>query len=80
MRKKDPNRTYKKHMDLKMDNPYYIPVMNYTPKREIPKDCKHEGETESKNGGYVCLDCFCFLSYAVMKKDNQTGNYFSDIN
>lgn len=80
MKRKDPNRVYKKSMDLKEDNPVWIPVMNYRILREPIMDCQHEGETEAKNGGYVCLDCFCFLGYAVMKKDKQTGNYFSDIN
>lgn len=67
-------RTYKKTWveDLGMR----LPVI----KPDGLGECKHEGETEAKNGCYVCLDCFCFLSYAVMKKDNKTGNYFSDIN
>lgn len=67
------HRTYKKTwiQELKMRLPVIKPVGL--------GECKHEGETEPKNGGYVCLKCFKFLSYSVKRYDNKLGKIFSDI-
>ena len=62
--------------DLKL----WLPVIKEDTKVERSDSiCKHDRETEAKNGGYVCMDCFHFMSYAVRKRDNKTGKQFSDI-
>lgn len=65
-------------MNFKDGKSVWLPVI----RPQIKDGCKHQGEYEPKNGGYVCLEpgCYQFFSSPRIKKDVQTEKTFSDIN
>jgi len=71
-------KSYKKVMDLKSDNPVWLPVVMPYIEFKTPDNCKHEGDFERKRGGYVCLECSAFLNYARTRVDKQINKSYAD--